>query len=73
MALLSPDVQTFYYTPAIVFLSALVLFINFPILVLFTNSRPMYYEDLFVADRNEELVMISDTAKERFEERFRAA
>lgn len=71
MALLSPDVQTFYYTPAMVFLSALVLFINFPILVLFTNSRPMYYEDLFVADRNEEFVRISDTAKERFEERFR--
>lgn len=49
---------------------ALVIFWNFPVLVLFTNSRPLYYEDLFIEDRNEIEMLVNVRLREKFESRF---
>ena len=46
--LIFDEYRSFVYIPIISFICSLVLFWNFPILILFTNSRPMYYEDLYI-------------------------
>ncbi len=64
--------QSYYFAPAIVFLCALMLFWNFPIFVLFTNSRPLYYEDLFLKDTSVQLSGLSTNLREKFENRFQS-
>jgi len=67
-----PDIaeQNYYFAPAIVFICALMLFWNFPIFVLFTNSRPLYYEDLFLQDISVPLTGLTNKLREKFETRF---
>ena len=43
---------------------------NFPILILFTNSRPLYYEDLFIDQTKIPMLDINPKAKRRFESIF---
>ena len=43
---------------------------NYPYLILISNSRPLYVEDLFVKDRNEIELEITDVLKEGFEKRL---
>ena len=43
-------IRNYIYIPIVIFVCAYVVFWNFPVLILFTNSRPLYYEDLFIAD-----------------------
>ena len=40
--------QTFIYFPIIISFSSLILFWNFPWIVYYTASKPLYYEDLFI-------------------------
>ena len=70
VSLAHPDIQNYIYIPLVAFICALVIFWNFPILVLFTNSRPLYYEDLFIEDRNEIQMDVNDQLRNRFESRF---
>lgn len=70
VSLAHPDIQNFVYIPLVAFVCALVVFWNFPILVLFTNSRPLYYEDLFIEDRNEIQMDVNQQLREKFESRF---
>lgn len=72
VSLAHPDVQNFLYIPFVAFVCALVIFWNFPVLVLFTNSRPLYYEDLFIEDRNEIQMDINLGLRDKFESRFQS-
>ena len=45
------EVRNFLYVPFVVGPSFFILFWNFPQLVYFTNSKPLYYEDLFVDEK----------------------
>ena len=72
VSLAHPDIQNFIYIPFVAFLCALVIFWNFPVLVLFTNSRPLYYEDLFIEDRNEIQMDINSQLRDKFESRFQS-
>jgi len=65
-----PHIQNYFYIPLIIFFSAFTIFWNFPVLILFTNSRPLYYEDLFIADWNVKLLDINDSVRKKFETRF---
>ena len=47
-AAIHPEILNFYYFPMVVSVSAFILFWNFPKLVYYTASRPLYYEDLFI-------------------------
>ena len=40
--------QTFIYFPIIISFASLILFWNFPWIVYYTASKPLYYEDLFI-------------------------
>lgn len=64
------EIQNYFYIPLVIFVSAFVIFWNFPVLILFTNSRPLYYEDLFIADWNVHLLDINDSVRKKFEMRF---
>ncbi len=48
VAAIHPEIFNFYYFPMVVGVSAFILFWNFPKLVYYTASRPLYYEDLFI-------------------------
>ncbi len=48
VAAIHPEILNFYYFPMVVSVSAFILFWNFPKLVYYTASRPLYYEDLFI-------------------------
>ena len=45
------DTQTFTYIPLIVGGSSFFLFLNFPWIVYYTASKPLYYEDLFIDEK----------------------
>ena len=47
-AAIHPEIFNFYYFPMVVGVSSFILFWNFPKLVYYTASRPLYYEDLFI-------------------------
>jgi len=46
-----PEILNFYYFPVVVGFSAFILFWNFPKIVYYTASRPLYYEDLFIDEK----------------------
>ena len=48
VAAIHPEIFNFYYFPLVVGVSAFILFCNFPKIVYYTASRPLYYEDLFI-------------------------
>jgi hypothetical protein len=45
---------------------SLILYWNFPILVTFSNSKPLYYEDLFLNTAELPILEISEEKKETF-------
>ena len=47
------EARDLIYIPIIFIVNSLVVFVNYPYLILISNSRPLYVEDLFVKDRNE--------------------
>jgi len=46
------DIQTFTYIPLVVGGSAFFLFWNYPWIVYYTASKPLYYEDLFIDEKS---------------------
>lgn len=64
-----PLFQTFTYLPCLVFVTFFVIFWNFPSIIVFMNSKPLYYEDLFVTDRNES-DKINPAVRNKFENAF---
>ncbi len=56
----------FINTSSTVFFMALIIYWNFPILVTFSNSKPLYYEDLFLNTAELPLLEISEEKKETF-------
>tara|TARA_X000000950_G_C13659360_1_gene555185 strand:- start:324 stop:809 length:486 start_codon:yes stop_codon:yes gene_type:complete len=42
------EIRHYVYLPLVVMFSFFILFWNFPKLVYFTASKPLYYEDLFI-------------------------
>jgi len=64
------EIRTFVYVPLVVFIASLSIFWNFPSMILFTNSKPFYYEDLFIDNSHIEMLDIHPTIKKRFETIF---
>ena len=53
-------------TSSTVFFMSIILYWNFPILVTFSNSKPLYYEDLFLNTAELPILEISEEKKETF-------
>ena len=66
-AAIYPEVFNFYYFPMVVGFSAFVIFWNFPKLVYYTASRPLYYEDLFIDSSKLPNYDVSDELKAKFQ------
>ena len=66
-AALHPEVFNFYYFPLVVGFSAFIIFWNFPKIVYYTASRPLYYEDLFIDEKKLPNNDVSNTLKEKFQ------
>tara|TARA_A100001015_G_scaffold317214_1_gene433570 strand:- start:133 stop:831 length:699 start_codon:yes stop_codon:yes gene_type:complete len=63
-------VISYSYLPFIVGFSSFILFWNFPKLAIMFNSRPTYYEDLFVSSHNKVEVNLNGEERKRFENIF---
>lgn len=66
-AAIHPEIFNFYYFPMVVGVSAFILFWNFPKLVYYTASRPLYYEDLFIDASKLPNYDVSLSIKKRFQ------
>ena len=62
-----PVFQTYMYLPCLVFITFFVIFWNFPCIITFMNSKPLYYEDLFIAGSTEPVQTIHPTVRRKFE------
>lgn len=64
------ETRTFIYIPVIIFFIFFIIFWNYPFIVIFTNSKPLYYEDLFVDTSNVETIEVDIRIRKRFEKSF---
>lgn len=62
--------QTFLYVPIFVFLSAIILFWNFPTIILFNNKKPLYYDELFLDIKKSPQLEIDENIKNKYKTRF---
>jgi len=66
-----PIFQTYAYLPCLVFVSFFVIFWNFPRIITFMNSKPLYYEDLFMTGSNNNVDLpIHPRLRNKFENAF---
>lgn len=61
------ELHTYVYMPIVIFFCSLILFWNFPEIIIFMNSRPIYYEELFLVNANPNVVEISKDVRAKFE------
>lgn len=62
--------QTFLYIPFFIFLSSVVLFWNFPQIILFNNKKPIYYDELFLDIKTPPLLNIDNKIRKKYESQF---
>ena len=65
-----PEFQTYIYLPLLVFVTFFVIFWNFPCIITFMNSKPLYYEDLFLAGTTAPSSVIDPRVRRKFESAF---
>ena len=51
IALIHNELQNYTYVPILLGISAFILFWNFPKIVYYTASKPLFYEDLFIDEK----------------------
>lgn len=63
------------YNPAafmtIIFICCIILFVNFPILVTWTNSKPLYYDDLYLDSKKLPSLSLSDDKKKSYKKLYK--
>ena len=71
--LIDRNIQTdTIYVSLIVFLCSMVVFGNFPVLVTLNNSKPVYYEDLYIDSHKIPTITLSDKQKEIYKSAYHA-
>ena len=63
--------QNYIYTPPIVFFVSFILFWNIPIIVTYTNSKPLYFEDLFIDMSQLPSINIPKNGRDAFENYYK--
>ena len=61
------EVRNFYYFPIVFTFGFFILFWNFPFLVYYTNTQPIYYEDLFINKRKLPNYNVPEKIKAKFQ------
>lgn len=62
--------QTFFYIPLFIFISSIILFWNFPEIILFNNKKPIYYDELFLDVKKAPQLEIDIKTKQHYERQF---
>ena len=66
----TPKYRNYVFTPLLVLVISIILFWNFPIIVTFSNTKPLYYEDLFLNRALLPRLNISEEHKESFKKAY---
>ncbi len=61
-----PELQNFVYLPLIITFGFLILFWNFPWIVYYTASKPLYYQDLFIDEKKLPNYDVDESIKYKF-------
>jgi len=61
-----PELRNFVYLPLIITFGFLILFWNFPWIVYYTASKPLYYQDLFIDEKKLPNYDVDDSIKYKF-------
>ena len=64
------ELHNFIYLPILIAAAAFIIFWNFPIMVYFSNTKPLYYEDLFIDTTKLPLLDIRGNIRKKFEYSF---
>ena len=64
------ETHNFIYIPIIILFISFIIFWNYPYIVIFTNSKPLYYEDLFVDTSSVKTIEVDIQIRNRFEKYF---
>ena len=64
------NTQHYVFFPLIISATAFIVFYNFPFLVYFSNTKPLYYEDLFIDTSSLPLVNLDNKIRKKFENTF---
>ena len=64
------DKEGVIYVPISCFVSALIIFLNFPSIVIFLHSRPIYYNDLILTNYDEEGHIYQDEFRKKYQKIF---
>ena len=67
VALIYEDFQNYVYIPVFMGIAAFFLFWNFPWIVYYTASKPLYYEDLFIDEKKLPNYEVSPRLKNKFQ------
>lgn len=68
--LIIPEVRDYIYIPFIFFFGCIIIFWNFPYIIYSANSKPIYYEDLFIDKNKIPNYMIPEKIKKKFKNIF---
>jgi len=61
-----PELRNFIYLPLIITFGFLILFWNFPWIVYYTASKPLYYQDLFIDEKKLPNYDVDEGIKQKF-------
>ncbi len=61
-----PELRNFIYLPLIITFGFLILFWNFPWIVYYTASKPLYYQDLFIDEKKLPNYDVDEGIKHKF-------
>ena len=61
-----PEFRNFVYLPLVIIFGFLVLFWNFPWIVYYTASKPLYYQDLFIDEKKLPNYEVDEGIKRKF-------
>ena len=62
-----PEFRDFVYLPIVIIFGFLILFWNFPRMVYYTASKPLYYEDLFIDEKKLPNYEVDERIKRKFQ------
>ena len=61
-----PEFRNFVYLPIVIIVGFLILFWNFPWLVYYIASKPLYYQDLFIDEKKLPNYDVDESLKRKF-------
>ena len=64
------NTQHYVFFPLIITATSFIIFYNFPFLVYYSNTKPLYYEDLFIDTSSLPIVNLDSKIRKNFENTF---